>query len=70
MNGEYEVRIKEKFEFPLIEANELAIDIITMRASGMITMRPWILDTVCESAITFLDGEKGLSIEVFYKRIG
>ena len=54
----------KKFEFPVIEGteNELAIDIKTMRAdSGMITIDPGFKNTgSCESAITFLDGEKGV----------
>ncbi|MCK0189888.1 citrate synthase [Arenibacter sp. F20364] len=53
-----------KFEFPVVEGteNELAIDIKTMRAqSGMITIDPGFKNTgSCESAITFLDGEKGV----------
>ncbi len=54
----------KKFEFPVIEGseNELAIDIKTLRASsGMITIDPGFKNTgSCESAITFLDGEKGI----------
>ncbi|HCO85993.1 MAG TPA: citrate (Si)-synthase, partial [Arenibacter sp.] len=54
----------KKYEFPVIEGteNELAIDIKTMRAdSGMITIDPGFKNTgSCESAITFLDGEKGV----------
>jgi len=54
----------KKFEFPVLEGteNELAIDIKTMRAdSGMITIDPGFKNTgSCESAITFLDGEKGI----------
>ncbi len=54
----------KKFEFPVIEGteNELAIDIKTLRAnSGMITIDPGFKNTgSCESAITFLDGEKGV----------
>jgi len=52
------------FEFPVIKGseNELAIDIKTLRAqSGMITIDPGYKNTgSCESAITFLDGEKGI----------
>ena len=52
------------FEFPVIQGseNELAIDIKTLRAqSGMITIDPGSKNTgSCESAITFLDGEKGI----------
>ncbi|MDX1768167.1 citrate synthase [Arenibacter troitsensis] len=54
----------KKYEFPVIEGteNELAIDIKTMRAeTGMITIDPGFKNTgSCESAITFLDGEKGV----------
>ena len=52
------------FEFPVIQGseNELAIDIKTLRAqSGMITIDPGFKNTgSCESAITFLDCEKGI----------
>ncbi|MEM7379812.1 MAG: citrate synthase [Bacteroidota bacterium] len=54
----------EKYEFPVIEGseNELAVDVKTMRAaSGMITIDPGYKNTgSCQSAITFLDGEKGI----------
>jgi citrate synthase len=54
----------KKYEFPVIEGseNELAIDIKTLRTqSGMITIDPGYKNTgSCESAITFLDGEKGI----------
>ena len=54
----------KKYEFPVIKGseNELAIDIKTMRgASGMVTIDPGYKNTgSCESAITFLDGEKGI----------
>ena len=55
----------QKYEFPVIEGseNELAIDIKTLRSStgGMITIDPGYKNTgSCESAITFLDGEKGI----------
>ncbi|NAS14232.1 citrate synthase [Poritiphilus flavus] len=54
----------EKYEFPVIEGseNELAIDVKTLRASsGMITLDPGYKNTgSCQSAITFLDGEKGI----------
>ncbi|WP_340063579.1 citrate synthase [Ascidiimonas aurantiaca] len=53
-----------KYKFPVIEGteNELAIDIKTLRAStGMITIDPGYKNTgSCESAVTFLDGEKGI----------
>lgn len=52
------------FEFPVVEGteNELAIDIKNLRAAtGMITLDPGYKNTgSCESAITFLDGEKGI----------
>ncbi|NCT18164.1 MAG: citrate (Si)-synthase [Flavobacteriaceae bacterium CG_4_8_14_3_um_filter_34_10] len=55
---------EKKYEFPVIEGteNELAIDISTLRASTkVITIDPGFKNTgSCESAITFLDGEKGI----------
>ena len=52
------------YEFPVIKGteDELAIDIKTLRsATGMITIDPGYKNTgSCESAITFLDGEKGM----------
>lgn len=55
----------EKYEFPVIKGteNELAIDIKTLRSAtnGIITIDPGFKNTgSCESAITFLDGEKGI----------
>ncbi len=54
----------KKYEFPVIEGseNELAIDISSLRAStSVITIDPGFKNTgSCESAITFLDGEKGI----------
>ena len=55
----------EKYDFPLIKGseNEIAIDIKTLRGStgGIITLDPGYKNTgACESAITFLDGEKGI----------
>ncbi|NNE77842.1 MAG: citrate synthase [Pricia sp.] len=55
----------KKYEFPVFEGteNELAIDIKTLRAAtkGMITIDPGYKNTgSCESAITFLNGEKGI----------
>lgn len=55
----------KKYEFPVIEGteNELAIDIKTLRSktNGIITLDPGYKNTgSCESAITFLDGEKGI----------
>ena len=53
-----------KFKFPVVEGseNELAISIKNLRSStGMITIDPGYKNTgACESAITFLDGEKGI----------
>ncbi|MEO0903048.1 MAG: citrate/2-methylcitrate synthase, partial [Bacteroidota bacterium] len=52
------------YEFPVTKGseNELAIDIKTLRsASGIVTIDPGYKNTgSCESAITFLDGEKGI----------
>ena len=55
----------KKYEFPVVKGteNELAIDIKTLRpTTGMIiTIDPGYKNTgSCESAITFLDGEKGI----------
>ncbi len=54
----------KSYEFPVVEGteNEVAIDIKTLRAaSGVITLDPGFKNTgSCESAITFLDGEKGI----------
>ena len=55
----------KKYEFPIIEGteNELAIDIKTLRSitGGVTTIDPGYKNTSsCESAITFLDGEKGI----------
>jgi citrate synthase len=54
----------EKYEFPVVEGteNELAIDIKTLRSSSsVITLDPGYKNTgSCESAITFLNGEKGI----------
>lgn len=55
----------KKYEFPVIKGteDELAIDIKTLRSvtNGMITLDPGYKNTgSCESAITFLDGEKGV----------
>ncbi len=54
-----------KYEFPIIEGteNELGIDIKTLRTAtgGITTLDPGYKNTgSCESAITFLDGEKGI----------
>ncbi|WP_372755603.1 citrate synthase [Mariniflexile sp.] len=55
----------KKIELPVIEGteNELAIDISNLRSAsdGVITLDPGYKNTgSCESAITFLDGEKGI----------
>ena len=55
----------KKHEFPLITGteNEVAIDIKTLRGvtGGVTTLDPGYKNTgSCESAITFLDGEKGI----------
>ncbi|GGH34381.1 type II citrate synthase [Mangrovimonas yunxiaonensis] len=55
----------QKHEFPLITGteNEVAIDIKTLRGvtGGVTTIDPGYKNTgSCESAITFLDGEKGI----------
>ncbi len=54
-----------KYEFPIIEGteNEFGIDIKALRGStgGVTTIDPGYKNTgSCESAITFLDGEKGI----------
>jgi citrate synthase len=55
----------KRFEFPIITGteNERAIDIKTLRSitEGIVTIDPGYKNTgSCESAITFLDGEKGI----------
>ncbi|MCX2720655.1 citrate synthase [Lentiprolixibacter aurantiacus] len=54
----------KRYELPVVRGteNELAIDIKTLRAtSGLITLDPGYKNTgSCSSAITFLDGEKGI----------
>lgn len=54
----------KKYEFPVIKGteNELAIDIKALRGTtGIVTIDPGYKNTgSCESAITFLDGEKGI----------
>ena len=56
---------ENSYEFPLIVGteNEVAIDIKTLRevTNGVITIDPGYKNTgACQSAITFLDGEKGI----------
>ena len=54
----------ETFEFPLVGGteNELGIDIKTLRAqTGLVTLDPGFKNSgSCKSAVTFLDGEKGI----------
>ena len=54
----------ERYEFPMITGteNESAVDIKTLRASTkIVTIDPGYKNTgSCESAITFLNGEKGI----------
>ncbi|WP_400080857.1 citrate synthase [Winogradskyella sp. R77965] len=55
----------EKYEFPVVVGteNEVAIDVKSLRGAtgGVITLDPGYKNTgSCESAITFLDGEKGI----------
>lgn len=55
----------KKYEFPIVEGteNELAIDIKNLRSvtDSVVTLDPGYKNTgSCESAITFLDGEKGI----------
>ena len=55
----------QKYEFPIISGteDEHAIDIKTLRSAtgGLTTIDPGYKNTgACESAITFLDGEKGI----------
>jgi citrate synthase len=56
---------ENSYEFPLVKGteNEVAIDVKTLRGvtNGVITIDPGYKNTgACESAITFLDGEKGI----------
>ncbi len=55
----------KKYEFPIVEGteNELGIEIKSLRTDtkGVVTLDPGYKNTgACESAITFLDGEKGI----------
>ena len=54
----------QTFELPVVEGSEgeLAIDISQLRArTGLITLDPGFANTgACESAITFVGGEKGV----------
>ena len=53
-----------RYDLPLVEGteNERAVDITRLRAeSGLITLDPGYGNTgSCQSAITFIDGEKGI----------
>jgi len=66
MSEKAKLQIGDKsYELPLIKGseNEVAIDIKSLRVSskGMITIDPGYKNTgACQSAITFLDGEKGI----------
>src|SRR5690554_1481974 len=66
MSDKATIEIKGKtYEFPLVVGteNEVAIDIKDLRGctEGVITLDPGYKNTgSCESAITFLDGEKGI----------
>ena len=56
---------ENSYEFPLVKGteNEVAIDVKTLRgaSNGVITIDPGYKNTgACLSAITFLDGEKGI----------
>ena len=56
---------ENSYEFPLIKGteNEVAIDVKTLRnaTNGIVTIDPGYKNTgSCQSAITFLDGEKGM----------
>ncbi|MCX7550680.1 citrate synthase [Xanthomarina sp. F2636L] len=66
MSEKATIEIKGKtYEFPVVVGteNEVAIDIKSLRSTtdGVITIDPGYKNTgSCESAITFLDGEKGI----------
>ena len=55
---------QREYEFPLVEGSEgeKAVDISQLRAAtGLITLDPGYANTgSCSSAITFMDGEKGI----------
>jgi len=54
----------KQYEFPVVQGSEgeLGIDITSLRSrTGLITLDPGFYSTgACESAITFIDGEKGI----------
>ncbi|MCF7734592.1 MAG: hypothetical protein K9N23_23110, partial [Akkermansiaceae bacterium] len=65
MNGKAELTInQQRLELPTVTGSEgeVGIDISTLRdATGAITLDPGYGNTgACESAITFIDGEKGI----------
>ncbi|MBX3230373.1 MAG: citrate synthase [Labilithrix sp.] len=65
MSEKAEIKLKDKsFEAPIIVGteNEPAIDIANLRAkTGLVTLDPAYMNTAStKSAITFLDGEKGI----------
>ena len=65
MSNTAEIKVDGKsFELPVVEGteNEKAIDISSLRgSSGVITIDPGFKNTgSTTSAITFLDGEKGI----------
>lgn len=65
MSDKVEIKLKDStFEAPVITGteNEKAIDIASLRAkTGLVTLDPAFMNTAStKSAITFLDGEKGI----------
>jgi citrate synthase len=65
MSGKLKIIFNEKeFEFPIIRGseNELAVDINELRAkTGLVTFDTGYMNTgSCQSAVTFLDGERGI----------
>ncbi len=65
MSEKVEIKIKDStFEAPIVTGteNERAIDIASLRAkTGLVTLDPAFVNTAStKSAITFLDGEKGI----------
>ena len=65
MSEKVEIKLKDSsFEAPVVTGteNEKAIDIANLRAkTGLVTLDPAFMNTAStKSAITFLDGEKGI----------
>ena len=65
MTEKVEIKLQDSsFEAPVVvgSENEMAIDIASLRAkTGMVTLDPAFMNTAStKSAITFLDGEKGI----------